>query len=38
MEGLEDYANVLNSTAVADLNINDDDLQTTDKSAFYSSM
>ena len=32
--GLEDYANVLNSTAVVDFNINEDDLTTIDKSVF----
>ena len=37
MEGLEDYAKVLNSTAVVDFKVNEDGLPTINKSAFYSS-
>ena len=36
MEGLEDYPNVLNSTAVVDFNINEDDLRTIDSALFFS--
>ena len=36
MEGLEDYPNVLKSTAVVDFNIYEDDLPTIDKSVLFS--